>query len=184
MPFTPRQAAAAPKEILAEGRFLRLIRQGSWEYSERVGISGIVGMIPLTDAGEIVLVEQFRVPTGKSVIEVPAGLVGDIPGQEAEAMEEAARRELEEETGYRAGTLTRLMEGPNAAGSHSSQMTFYLATDLVKVGAGGGDEHEDITVHVVKLAEAWDWLQGQQAAGKALDPKIFAGLWFAEHHKL
>ena len=68
-----------------------------------------------------------------------------------------------------------------SAGSTSSQMTFFLATELEKVGAGGGDEHEDITVHVVPLAGCWDWLLGQQALGKALDPKIMAGLWFAEH---
>lgn len=183
MPSTPRQAADAPKEILYQGQFLRLVRQGSWEYSERHSISGIVGLIPVTDAGEIVLVEQYRVPTGKYVVELPAGLVGDIPGQEHEAMELAAGRELEEETGYRASTLTRVMEGPNAAGSSSSQMTFYLATGLSKVGPGGGDEHEDITVHVVKIEKAWAWLQAQEKAGKALDPKIFAGLWFAEHRR-
>jgi ADP-ribose pyrophosphatase len=166
--------------ILHQGRFLRLVRQGTWEYSERVGVSGIVGLVPVTDAGEIVLVEQYRVPVGRAVVELPAGLVGDIPGQEHEPMKEAARRELEEETGYRAGRLRRLMEGPNAAGSSSSQMTFFLADQLVKAGEGGGDEHEDIIVHVVKLEQAWGWLQAQEASGKALDPKIFAGLWFAE----
>ncbi len=173
--------SSAPKEILAQGRFLRLVRQGTWEYSERLGISGIVGVVAVTREREMVLVEQYRVPSGKRVVELCAGLVGDLPGQEHEPFEEAARRELEEETGYRAGRMRRLMEGPNAAGSNSSQMTFFLATELEKVGPGGGDEHEDITVHVVKLEEAWPWLQAQEAAGKALDPKIFAGLWFAEH---
>lgn len=169
------------KEILYQGRFLRLVRQGSWEYAERVGISGIVGLIPVTPQGELVLVEQFRVPSGGSVVELPAGLAGDIAGQEHEALELAAARELEEETGYRAGRLRRLMQGPNAAGSSSSQMTLFLADQLVKVGPGGGDEHEDIIVHVVKLDAVWPWLQAQQAQGKMVDPKIFAGLWFAEH---
>lgn len=177
----PPDPSSAPREILAQGKFLRLVRQGTWEYSERLGISGVVGIVPVTDAGEIVLVEQFRVPTGRSVLELPAGLVGDLPGRESEPFELAAARELEEETGYRAGRLQRLLTGPNSAGSNSSQMTFYLATQLSKVGPGGGDEHEAITVHVIKLAEAWPWLQAQEAAGKALDPKIFAGLWFAEH---
>lgn len=180
---TPRQAASAPKEVLAQGRYLRLVRQGTWEYAERVGSSGIVGLVPVTDAGEIVLVEQFRVPTGRPVVELPAGLVGDVPGQEQEPLEAAAARELEEETGYRAGRLRRLFQGPNAAGSNSSQMTFFLADRLVKVGPGGGDEHEQIVVHVVPLDRAWPWLRAQEAAGKALDPKIFAGLWFAQQDR-
>jgi ADP-ribose pyrophosphatase len=146
-----------------------------------MGVSGIVGLIPVTPQRELVLVEQYRVPTGAWVIELPAGLAGDIAGQEHEALELAAARELEEETGYRAGRLQRLLQGPNSAGSSSAQMTFYLADQLTKVGPGGGDEHEDITVHVVAMEKVWPWLQQQQAQGKAIDPKIFAGLWFAEH---
>lgn len=179
--MTPEQSAAAPKETLYEGRFIRLIRQGSWEYSERVGISGIVGLIPVTDAGELVLVEQFRVPLGRRVVELPAGLAGDVAGQEGEPLIEAARRELEEETGYRAAELRPMMQGPNSAGSSPHLMTFYLARGLTKVGEGGGDEHEDIQVHVIPLARVPAWLKDQEAAGKVLDPKIYAGLWFVEH---
>jgi ADP-ribose pyrophosphatase len=177
----PEEPSQAPIHVLAQGKYLRLVVQGTWEYTERIGVSGIVGIIPVTDAKELVMVEQFRMPTGKRVVELPAGLAGDIEGQRDEAMESAAARELEEETGYRAGRLQRLMEGPNAAGSSNSQMTFFLADQLVKVGEGGGDEHEDITVHVVPITGIWPWLQAKQAAGLALDPKIFAGLWFAEH---
>jgi ADP-ribose pyrophosphatase len=168
-----------PKEILATGKYLRLVREGTWEYSERVGASGIVAMVPVTDAGEIVLVEQYRVPTKAFVIEIPAGLVGDKAGQEDEGLELAAARELEEETGYKAGTLRRLLEGPSSAGSSNSVITFFLATQLVKVGPGGGDEQEDITVHVVPIAGAMGWLDAQVKLGKILDPKIFAGLYFA-----
>ncbi len=169
----------AAKEILYQGKYLRLVRQGTWEFSERVGATGIVALIPVTDAGEIVLVEQFRVPTQAYVIEIPAGLVGDKAGQEEESLELGAARELEEETGFRAGKLTRLMEGPSSAGSSNSVLTFFLATELVRTGPGGGDEHEDITVHVVPLKGAQAWLETQVKAGKVLDPKIFAGLYFA-----
>jgi ADP-ribose pyrophosphatase len=62
-------------------------------------------------------------------------------------------------------------------------MTFFLATGLTRVGEGGGDENEDITVHVVPLQDASRWLAAQEAAGKLLDPKIYAGLWFAEHKR-
>lgn len=168
-----------PKEILYQGRYLRLVRQGSWEYSERVGASGIVALVPITPQREIVLVEQFRMPTQCQVIEIPAGLVGDKAGQEDEGLELAAARELEEETGFRAGKLTLLLEGPSSAGSSNSVITFYLATELVRTGPGGGDESEDITVHVVPLDGAMAWLQAQAKAGKVLDPKIYAGLYFA-----
>lgn len=170
-----------PKEVLARGKYLQLVRQGSWEYAERLGISGIVGIIPLTDAGEMVLVEQFRVPLGKRVVELPAGLAGDVLGQEGEPLREAACRELEEETGYHAREMRQVLQGPNSAGSSPHVMTFFLATGLTQVGAGGGDEHEDIQVHVVPLAGIHAWLLAQEAQGKLLDPKIYAGLWFAEH---
>lgn len=179
--MTPERSAAQPKEVLYEGRFIRLIRQGGWEYSERVGISGIVGLIPVTDAGELVLVEQFRVPLGKRVVELPAGLAGDVAGQEGEPLIEAARRELEEETGYRAADIVPVLQGPNSAGSSPHVMTFYLARGLSKVGDGGGDEHEDIQVHIVPLVQVPAWLLEQERAGKVLDPKIYAGLWFVEH---
>lgn len=168
-----------PKEILHQGKYLRLMRQGTWEYSERVGAIGIVAMVPITAQREIVLVEQYRVPTQGFVIEIPAGLVGDKIGQEEESLELAAGRELEEETGFKAGKLVRIFDGPSSAGSSNSVVTFFLATDLVRVGPGGGDEHEDITVHVVPLDQAMAWLEAQAKQGKALDPKVYAGLYFA-----
>jgi ADP-ribose pyrophosphatase len=179
----PEDAALQPVEILYEARFLRLVRQGSWEYTERHRVSGIVALVPVTDAGEIVLVEQFRVPCGRRVVELCAGLAGDVPGQEEEPLEAAAARELEEECGYRAASVTRLSAGPNAAGSSNSVITFFLATGLTRVGDGGGDETEDIQVHVVPLAGAAAWLAAQEASGKMIDPKIYAGLWFAERSR-
>jgi ADP-ribose pyrophosphatase len=156
-----------------------LVRQDTWEFVERVGATGIVGMIPITDQGEIVLVEQFRVPCSAWVVELPAGLVGDHQGQSGESLETAAMRELEEETGYRASRLEPVTRGPNSAGSSSALMTLFLATGLVKVGPGGGDADENITVHVVPIAGIDSWLQERQREGKLLDPKIYAGLWFA-----
>lgn len=168
-------------EVLYQGRFVRLVRKGTWEFIERVGVSGIVGLVPVTDSGELVLVEQYRVPCGASVIELPAGLVGDLEGRSEESFESAALRELEEETGFRASRLDFLMEGPNSAGSSNSKMALFKASGLVKVGPGGGDELENITVHTVPISGIWGWLQARQAEAKLLDPKIFAGLWFLEH---
>jgi ADP-ribose pyrophosphatase len=170
-----------PTELLYQGKYIRLVRKGTWEFTERVGATGIVGMVPVTDAAEIVLVEQYRVPCSAAVIELPAGLVGDLAGHSGESFESAALRELEEETGFRAARLDFLMEGPNSAGSSNSRMTLYRASGLSKVGPGGGDEHEDITVHVVPIQGIWAWLQARLAQGRLLDPKILTGLWFLEH---
>ena len=165
--------------VLGQGRFLRLVEEGGWEYTERMGSSGVVVIVPLTEKGEIVLVEQYRPPLKKRVLELPAGLVGDIAGFENEAFETAAARELEEETGFKAGAMRFMASGPSSAGSSNVLIHFYLATGLLKAGQGGGDEHEDIEVHVVPLKEAEAFAAAKENEGRLVDPKIFAGLYFA-----
>jgi len=83
----------------------------TWEAVERVGIGGIVVMVAITPAKTVLLEKQFRPPLGRNVIELPAGLVD--PG---ETMEEAARRELIEETGWAAKKMEFLAEGPLSTG--------------------------------------------------------------------
>jgi ADP-ribose pyrophosphatase len=159
------------------GRYLSLLERDGWEFASRSNASGVVVLVPVTDRREIVLVEQFRKPVGKFVIELPAGLVGDH-GNPDEPVLEAARRELEEETGYRAAQLELLMECPSSAGMSDEIVTFVRASGLHRVGPGGGDESEDICVHTVPLEQVDDWLQEQQAAGKPMDPKIYAALYW------
>lgn len=166
--------------ILGQGRFLRLLEDNGWEYTERVGASGVVVIVPLTSNKEIVLVEQYRPPLKKRVLELPAGLVGDKKEFENEAFEIAAARELEEETGYRASKMTLVTGGPSAAGSSNTLIQIYLATGLEKVGDGGGDEHEDIQVQLLPLKEAPAFIASRQNDGCLIDPKIFVGLYFAE----
>jgi ADP-ribose diphosphatase len=170
-------AERADKEILWAGKYIRVVRRGTWEYVERTNVTGIVGMAPVTDDGKLVLVEQYRTPVGDRVIELPAGLVGDVPGEEHEALETAARRELEEETGYRAARLHELFTGTVSAGLSDEQMTYYLATGLEKVGPGGGDDSEDITVHEVPLGEVVDWLEARRRLGAIIDVKVYAVLY-------
>ena len=94
--------------ILHEGEFLRLKRRDHWEYVERANARGAVVIVALTADDELLLVEQPRLPLQANVIELPAGLVGDIAGAEDEDLEIAGMRELEEETGYRAGRIDNL----------------------------------------------------------------------------
>src|SRR6185295_3369582 len=98
----------------------------------------------------------------------------------AEGLDVAAARELEEETGFRAARWARLAEGPTAVGASAEVVTFYRARDLVRVGPGGGDHTEDITVHIVPIPEVPAFLDARTAAGALIDPKVFAGLYFLE----
>src|SRR4051812_22417920 len=93
-------------KTLCDGKHIRLVQKGKWEFVERKKVSGIVGIVAVTDDGKLILVEQFRPPVNKRVIEIPAGLAGDVAGREEESLETAARRELLEETGYEAREMT------------------------------------------------------------------------------
>ena len=168
----------AGRNVAWEGDYIRAVTRGRWEFVERKNITGIVGMIPVTDDGKLVLVVQHRPAVGGPVIELPAGLVGDVEGQRDEPMETAAARELIEETGYRAGKMTRVCSGAASAGIASEEMTLFLATELQKVGPGGGDDSENIVVHEVPLSEVPAYLDDCRNRGVATDLKIYAGLHF------
>jgi len=167
---------------LATGKFLQLVNKNGWEYAERVIGSGVVVIIPVFQ-NKLVLVEQYRPSVAKNVIELPAGLVGDVAGEEKESFEVAARRELLEETGYYASRLSFLFEGPATSGVTNEIVSFYFASDLEKKGEGGGDATENIKVHVIPIDDVVQWTQGKVKEGYLLDPKIFAGLYFCIRHR-
>jgi len=163
--------------LLYAGRYLQLVEREGWELvSRRHRVAVLVAWTP---ADELLLVEQFRIPVGRRTVELPAGLVGDQPGQESEALLEAAGRELEEETGWRAGHVTEIMPCPTSAGMTDEIAVFVRATDLVRVGEGGGDASEDIRVHTVARKRVDDWLAERHAEGLAIDPKIYTALYWS-----
>jgi ADP-ribose pyrophosphatase len=170
----------AEQKIIARGKFVELVEDKGWEFIRRHASTGVVVIVATTEAGELVLVEQPRVPIGRRAIELPAGLVGDVKGSEDEPFERAAERELEEETGFHATRWTRLMDIPSSVGLSSEFLTYFRATGLTRVGQGGGDETEDIVVHVVPLGEVRAFLAAKLAEGVALDPKVFVGLYFVD----
>lgn len=170
---SPEDESRFPEEIMWEGRFIAAKRRGRWEYVGRArGISAavIIAIDEATDGRHVILVDQFRVPLGRRCIELPAGLVGD--DQEGEDPTLAARRELEEETGYRAGKMVALGEYWSSPGMVSESFTLFRALDLVKVSNGGGVPGEDIRVHRVALAGLADWLAARRAEGYAMDVKL------------
>ncbi|WP_347262519.1 NUDIX hydrolase, partial [Rudaea sp.] len=168
-------------EVLHEGRWLRLLKRGRWEYAERTNPGGAVIIVALTDADRILFVEQWREAVQARTIEMPAGLIGDIAGSHDESAILAAERELLEETGYRAARVEYLMEGPSSSGMSNEIIAFVRAHGLTREHAGGGDTTEDIVVHEVARTDAPRWLLDKMRAGYSIDPKLFAGLYFLEH---
>ena len=170
----------APR-IIHEGKYLRMLERGTWEYVERTHAGGLAAIIiAVTPEDKVLFVEQFRVPLQAATIEMPAGLVGDIHADES--IEVSAIRELEEETGWTAEHAQVLMIGPTSSGASSEKIAFVRASGLRKVGAGGGDPSEDITVHEVPRAGAAAWLAGKLGQGYELDAKLWAGLWMIDHN--
>jgi ADP-ribose pyrophosphatase len=166
-----------------EGKYLRVKICGHWEYAERPNSPAGIVIVAVTPAGKLLLTEQFRIPVGKNVIELPAGLAGDeqYSGEEFVA---AAKRELFEETGYEAAEWEELTAGgPPSAGFSNEIVVFFRGKKLRKIGAGGGHGSEKILVHEVPVAEVAAWLAAREKDGVSIDPKIFAGLYFLERDR-
>jgi ADP-ribose pyrophosphatase len=122
------------------------------------------------DDGDVILVEQYRVPLGQRCLELPAGLVGDE--DEGESVELSAARELEEETGYRPDHIEPLGHFYSSPGMVSEGFTLVRATGLTQVSEGGGLPEEDITVHRVPLAGLVDFIAAKRAEGVAIDVRM------------
>jgi ADP-ribose pyrophosphatase len=158
-----------PEEIMWQGNFVTARRKGKWEYVSRSrGIKAAV--ILAVEDGHVLLVEQFRVPLGKNCIELPAGLIGDH-GEDEDPLD-AAGRELEEESGYRAAKLESLGEYYSSPGMVSESFTLVRASGLTKVSEGGGVEGEGITPHRVALAELSDFIAAKRAEGCGVDVRL------------
>lgn len=159
-----------PVEVMWEGRFIRAVRRGKWEYVGRRGGIEAAVILAITPADEVILVEQYRVPLGRHSLELPAGLVGD--DAEGEGVTSAAARELEEETGYRAGRIEELGFFYASPGMTSEGFTLVRAHDVEKIGDGGGVVGEDIEVILVPRAELPAFVAAKRAAGVAIDVKM------------
>lgn len=158
-----------PEEVRWSGRFVVAKTRGKWEYVGRTrGIRAAV--ILAIHRGEVILVEQYRVPLGRRCLELPAGLIGDET--DGEAIEAAAIRELEEETGWRAGRVTLLGDFAASPGMLSETFTLVRAEELVRTGQGGGIDDEDILVHHVPLAEVAAFVEAKRGEGLAMDVKL------------
>src|SRR5262245_47298385 len=116
---------STPKNILCSGKFLSLVKEGRWEYADRIGTTGAAIIVAVTNEQKLLLVEQYRIPVHTRTIEMPAGMVGDEPGAAGEKLADAARRELVEETGYAAEHIEALTTGPSSSGLASEVVTLF-----------------------------------------------------------
>jgi ADP-ribose pyrophosphatase len=162
-----------PTEIAWQGKWITAKRQGRWEFVSRArGIQAVA--IVAIDDGHVLLVDQYRVPLGKRCLEIPAGLVGDE--DEGDTIEDAARRELEEETGYRCEAVEVLGHFQSSPGLVSEGFTLVRVSGLTRTGEGGGTAEEDIIVHRVALSDLSAFVAEKRAEGLAIDVKLLVML--------
>jgi ADP-ribose pyrophosphatase len=179
------------KKTVWEGKFIRFVlikyidSSGTireWESFERVNCKGIVAVVPVTDNKEVLLIRQFRPAVNGYVIEFPAGL-----NDKGDTLEEAARRELLEETGYTAKKMVFLTEGPLSSGASGEILTAYLANGLALnqvqgQGVGKRDETEDIEILKVPIKKVESRLSVLRSEGNYIDLKIFGLIELAKKH--
>ena len=159
----------APLQTMWEGKYIRAMKRGRWEYVSRTNSVG-AAVILAEHAGKVILVEQYRVPLGARCLELPAGLVGDE--DEHATVEDTAIKELEEETGFTCDRVERLGEFHSSPGMVAESFTLVRAHGVRKVGDGGGTEHEEIEVHSVARGDIPAFVAERRAAGVAIDVKL------------
>ncbi|MCX8183841.1 MAG: NUDIX hydrolase [Crenarchaeota archaeon] len=166
-------------ETLYSGSMISLLRYhvtlgGRRLVREVVKHPGAVAVIPVNDEGRIIMVKQHRLPSGRSLLEIPAGT-----RRVGEDEEECAHRELLEETGYRARVLRKVLSFYPAPGYSTEKITLFLAEDLEKAEQRL-EEDEAIEVVEKPLEEALVMLRN----GLVEDAKTIIGLyWLAEQLK-
>jgi len=153
------------------GKYIQVVVDGRWEYVLRTRSIGAAVILAIDD-GHVLLVEQYRVPLGADCLELPAGLVGDEDA--GEAIETAALRELEEETGYTAAAMELVGKFASSPGMVGETFTLVRAKGVTRIADGGGTGDEIITVHRVPLAGIVDFVATRRAAGVMIDVKLLA----------
>ncbi|MCL6591239.1 MAG: NUDIX hydrolase [Firmicutes bacterium] len=162
------------KELIYQGKYISyhldhvLLPNGLTSTREYLHHPGAVAAVPLMDDGTIILVEQFRYPTGSVLLEIPAGKL-----EPDETPEECVKRELREEIGYEPGQLAHLLSVWTTPGFTDEIIHLYLATDL-KPAAGESDPDEFLCLTRLTKPE----LLAHLSSGKAVDGKTSLALSF------
>lgn len=161
-----------------EGRIVRLrvdeveLPGGRRAIREVMEHPGAVGIVPLDEAGRVILVRQFRYAVGQRLLEIPAGTLA--PGEDPL---DTADRELQEETGLKAGRFSLLAVFYPSPGVSTECIWVYLAEQLTQ-GTGQAEEDESIEVVKIPLDEALNLI----ASGEIRDAKSIVGLVLAKNY--
>ena len=164
-----------PPELMWEGKYVRAVRRGKWEYAGRT--NDIRAVVILAEhEGKVILIDQPRVPLGARCVELPAGLIGD---EDPDAtVETTAIKELEEEAGFTAERVERLGDFFASPGMLSESFTLVRVHGVRRIGDGGGDDNEDINVHLVARSDIPNFLEQKRAEGFAVDVKLLMFLGY------
>jgi ADP-ribose pyrophosphatase len=174
-PEPPSLERVVASRRIHEGRIVRLredtveLGDGRTALREVVEHDEVVGIVPLDSEGNVILVRQFRLPAKEMLLEIPAGGV-----DAGESPEEAAQRELQEETGYRAAQLDRLAGFFVSPGYCTEFIHVFLATDLSE-SVIAADDDENIALERMPLPQAVQLIH----TGQIKDGKSIVGLLLA-----
>ena len=158
-----------PPEVLCAGKFVRLLKRDKWEFASRA--NDIKAVVILAEyEGKVILIDQPRVGPDCRCVELPAGLVGDDDPNATP--ETTAVKELEEEAGFTAERIERLGDFYASPGMLSESFTLVRAHGVRKIGEGGGDDNEDIAVHLVARADIPNFVEQKRAEGFGIDVKL------------
>lgn len=165
------------KKVKWKGNFLSIIKSNNWEYVKRNTSTGAVSsVLAITKNQNVIFVEQHRIPVGKSVIELPSGVIGDIDEKEKPLL--SAQRELLEETGYSSEHWESIYVTPKSAGMTNELEYAFIADDCVKTGKGGGDKYENIIIHEVPITKVRSWLWKKEEEGMLISSGIYSAMYF------
>jgi ADP-ribose pyrophosphatase len=146
------------------------LADGGRDEREVVVHRGAVALVPMLDRDHVCLVKNYRYAIGKTLLEVPAGTID--PG---EAPEQTARRELAEETGYRAGRIQYLRQWYVSPGVMTEVMYLFLCEDL-QSGPTDHQPGERLETQIVPWCDALAMVDD----GRIVDAKTIVALWLCD----
>ena len=147
-----------------------LLADGTRAEREVVVHRGAVALVPMVDAHHVCLVENSRYSVGKTLLEVPAGTI-----DEGETPEQTAVRELEEETGYRAGSIHRLRDWYVSPGVMTERMYLFLCEQLEP-----GPPHLELDERLETVIVPWEEALAMVDDGRIEDAKTMLALSICE----
>ncbi len=172
------EESTVSSETIYKGKIInveKLIVQlpnGKLTTREVVRHPGAAMVVPITDDGYVIMVRQFRKPVEKVCLEMPAGKL-----DEGEEPAECARRELEEETGYRAGKIEHIISIDTSPGFSDEVIHIYVATGLTG-GESKPDNDEFLEIEKVKISDLIKLIY----QGNINDAKTIIGAFIAEKY--